>query len=411
MIRVYRKGILAAIAGCIGVTAACSAYYFWIAAEQHLPEIAWAGSILCAIMMISAMLYILRKSLKKTLYAYKNICIFGWIIFASFFVIVFAVELIPYLGEKEASFGTVFECLYNLPRFFTIFALIVLTVICVMIAISNISLIRHEGFCIQNLLSIVLAAFYLGGTFVVYFIIHIIIDGNIFADLPFGVAITVFIYFCLLAVLCYFECLFAGIVIMGWKAAHQIPKHDRDYIIILGCSIDKRGGLRPLLKGRVNRAIRYAWDQEIESGKPLKYVPSGGKGSDEVMSEGSAMELYLLSRGAESYEIYPEKESTNTEENMRFSKKIIDELNPNAKVAFATTNYHMLRSGIIARMEGLDAEGIAGDTKWYFWPNGFVREVFAIILMRLKLHLISIGIISFVCALVTLAAYIGSRLV
>lgn len=410
MINVYRRGILAAIAGCFGVAAVSFAYYFWIADGHHLPEIAWAGTIFCAIVIISAMVYILCKSLNRSLYAYKNIYLFGWIIFASFFVVVFSAELIPYLGENEASFGTIFESLYNLPRYFTISALIVLTVICLMLAISNIALIRHEGFCVQNVLSIVLAAFYLGGTFVVYFILHLIIDSHILTDLPFGVAITVFIYFCLLAVLCYFECLFAGIAIMGWKSARQIPKYDRDYIIILGCSIDKRGGLRPLLKGRVNRAIRFAWDQEIATGKPLKYVPSGGKGSDEIMSEGSAMELYLLSRGAESYEVYPEKESTNTDENMRFSKKIIDELKPDAKVAFATTNYHMLRSGIIARNAGLDAEGIAGDTKWYFWPNGFVREFFAILLMRVKQHLISIALLAALCVGITILAYIGSNL-
>ena len=51
---------------------------------------------------------------------------------------------------------------------------------------------------------------------------------------------------------------------------------------------------------------------------------------------------------------------------------------PDAKVCFVTTNYHVLRSGMLARKAGLDAEGLASTTKWYFWPNGLARELVAI---------------------------------
>ena len=97
------------------------------------------------------------------------------------------------------------------------------------------------------------------------------------------------------------------------------------------------------------------------------------------MSEGSAMEMYLLSHSAEQYEILPEKKSVNTYENMLFAKRLIDEEMPDAKVCYVTTNYHVLRSGILARKAGLDAEGLASGTKWYFWPNGYVREIVGIL--------------------------------
>ena len=38
-------------------------------------------------------------------------------------------------------------------------------------------------------------------------------------------------------------------------------------------------------------------------------------------------------------------------------------------------------------------EGIASKTKWYFWPNGFAREVIAIFVMTKKYHILSAFII------------------
>ena len=79
------------------------------------------------------------------------------------------------------------------------------------------------------------------------------------------------------------------------------------------------------------------------------------------------------------------------------------QVKPDAKIAFATTNYHMLRSGILARKAGIDAEGIAGDTKWYFWPNGFVREFFAILALNVRAHIITASAAAVLCAVICTA--------
>jgi len=59
---------------------------------------------------------------------------------------------------------------------------------------------------------------------------------------------------------------------------------------------------------------------------------------------------------------------------MAYSRKLIDQIKPDGKTIFATTNYHVFRSGVWAGMAGLHAEGIGGKTKWWFWPNAFMRE-------------------------------------
>ena len=368
---------------------------------------------LCAadVLLIAAECFFLRRSMKKTVYAYRNISLIGGILFALVFLIAavrFCLAL-PQGQESEAKW--ILEQILEFPRNFSYYAVFVIFFICILLGVSNIALMRHEGYLLRNPMALLIGGLYIGGTVAAYLIAdHLTAD--VFVPLGLGnnpvfVVIGTVVPLFLLVMLCYFECILAGSCILGWVASRHVPAYDKDFIVILGCSIDKRGGLLPLLKGRVNRAVRFAWEQEIATGKALKFVPSGGQGKNEVMSEGSAMELYLITHGAEEYEVFPEKKSRNTFENFQCSKKIIESILPNAKVCFATTNYHILRSGILARKAGLEAEGIAGDTKWYFWPNGFVREFFGILALERKAHMIVAVIAAVLCLLLGGIEYAG----
>lgn len=359
----------------------------------------------------AVMAFALYWSAKKTLYSYANIVLIGGLLFNSVFLIVCTRFLLTIPLDTAVDFTYFYESLLAFPRTFSYYAFFVILFICVLLGISNVELIRHEGFRLHNALSLLVAGLYGGGTMAVYLIADKLYE-SIFVPLglstnPVFIVLSTVIPLFLLLVLCYFECILAGTGILGWIAARTVPAYDKDYIIILGCSIDKRGGLLPLLRGRVNRAVRFAWEQEIATGKALRYVPSGGQGPNEIMSEGSAMGFYLMTHGAEEYEVIPEKQSRNTWENFCFSKKLIEEMTPHPKVAFATTNYHILRSGILANKAGLDAQGIAGDTKWYFWPNGFVREFFGILAMERKVHLRAVAVIAAVCAVVGCVEFLG----
>lgn len=355
----------------------------------------------------------LRRSLRDAFYTYGNIGLIGGILFSAVLLAVLLRLLVRSLLADSLPLPFLYRELIAFPRRFSYGAVFVMIAVSVLLGVSNLALIRHEGLCLHNALSLLLAGLYIGGTLLVYFLSDVIetriLASGVGAGTLFSVLNTVIPLF-LLLMICYFECILAGTAVMGWLAAKRKAAPDKDYIIILGCSIDRRGGLLPLLKGRVNKAIRFAWDQEIATRKPAKYVPSGGQGAGEVMSEGSAMELYLLTHGAEEYEVFPEKKSRNTWENLCFSKAIIDGMKPDARVAFATTNYHILRSGILARKAGLDAEGIAGDTKWYFWPNGFIREFFGILAQNVRVHIAVAIAAAAVCAALGCVGYFGNLL-
>lgn len=359
-------------------------------------------SIIFAFILIGimAMLVLLTKSLSKSLYYYRNAAYIAGILFYILLLLALYVYLMScLLNTKTLTMKYLLDELIYFPREFAIFALPVFSIISILLFISNVALIRHEGLRFKNLLGVLMGLMFIGGTSGIWSL------ERAFKPIVFSEAqqfVFTFLGLFFWIMMCYFECFFIGTVSMAYLAAKQHPKYDKDFIIILGCAIDKKGGLLPLLRARTNQAIHYAWEQEIASGKPVLYVPSGGKGTDEIMSEGSAMELYLLSHGAEANEIYPEKESTNTYENFLYSKRIIDGIKPEAKIAFVTTNYHMFRSGLLARKNGIWAEGISSKTKWYFWPNGFIREFIALLVMKKKQHFIVIGTLAMICMVISL---------
>lgn len=342
-----------------------------------------AGIVLAAVVTA---IYLLKTTMKKSLYRFRCILLCAGILGGT----VLAAALI-YSGLAGRALpdeaGRLIALLAAFPENFSRFAMWAIAALGFLMFISNIALMRHEGMRPTNMVGTFLGVIFIAGTGAVYLISRFIYrwaleSGS--SQLAWLARYLTVWFYCLLD---YCECITLGIGAMGYIAARGKPSYDKDFIIILGCSVSRTGGLLPLLKGRTNRAIKYAWEQEIATGKNVRFVPSGGQGSDEVISEGSAIELYLLSHAAESYEVFPEKKSTSTYENFLFSKQIIDSMNKDARVAFATTNYHVLRSGMLARRVGLDAEGIASSTKWYFWPNGFAREVVAIFKMTVKYHI------------------------
>ena len=336
------------------------------------------------LILIALCTFLWIRETKITLYRFRSVMLIA-AAFAALMMLITALTdaFFPESGEESSRLRMLIR---SFPGSFAHFSIWLMVIFAAFMFVSNLSLMKHEGVRPTNLLGSFLGVFFVAGTAVIYLLSRSLasLDGRIPGAWALFIARCLPIFFyCLLD---YAECVMIGIIVMGYVASRQKPKYDKDFIIILGCSISKAGGLLPLLKGRTNRAIRYAWEQEIATGKKVLYVPSGGQGSDEIMSEGSAMELYLVSHSAEFDEVFPEKKSTNTYENFLFSKQIIDQQMPDAKIAFSTTNYHILRSGMIAHRLGIEAEGIASDTKWYFWPNGFAREVIAIFNMTRKIH-------------------------
>ena len=134
------------------------------------------------------------------------------------------------------------------------------------------------------------------------------------------------------------------------------------------------------------------------------FVVSGGQGGDEVISEADAMAKYLEMKKIPRGRILVENRSINTWQNMRYSKKaILKNLSKKSinsledvKIAFATSDYHVFRSGIIANKNGLKVEGVGSKTRWYFYINAAVRELVANIASEWRVHLLNVLVLNLI---------------
>ena len=309
------------------------------------------------------------KQLQYNPYSYNSIFYIG---FALFVLTVLATHVdvtVHLLREPEVyQVGEVFNWMTNSASTFMILSLPFILIFSAALCISNISLIRHEGRRFVNILGIILSVLMVGGVaFLMWFSYYV--SGS-----QREVMIHDLITNTLAAIYLYFECMLIGVIIANAVVVHYEPEKDKDFLIILGCGLRKDGTPTPLLRGRIDRALEFYRRQKAETGKELIFVTSGGQGPNEVISESTSMKRYLMEQGIPEEQIVEEDRSTDTFENMKFSKEKIWTIDPNGKVAFATTNYHVFRSGLFARRVKMRAVGMGAKTRWYFWPNAAVRE-------------------------------------
>ncbi len=330
------------------------------------------------------------KQIQYNPYSYNTIYYMGFSLFLLAVLVIHVVIAVRLIREPEVyHISEVLATLLNSAKTYMMLSAPFIFCFSVALCVSNLSLIRHEGRRLVNILGIILSFLLVGGEIFLFrfdyyvsgsqreVMIHDLI-GNLFA-----------------AVYLYFECMLIGAIVADSLAARYEPEPDKDFLIILGCGIRKDGTPSPLLRGRIDRALRFAEKQKAQTGRDLIFVTSGGKGPDEPISESASMKRYLLEQGVPEERIIEEDRSTSTFENMKFSKEKIRAVDPNGKVAFSTTNYHVFRSGLYARRVKMRAVGMGAKTKWYFWPNASVREFVGLLTEhRLKQALIFGGMIA-----------------
>lgn len=337
---------------------------------------------------IGCTLYI-KKQYDSRKYSYSIIMNLGLLIFIN-------VNILRQINLLIQNWNVVsiVDIYNNTLKSFSFFAMLTLPCIVVLAfysIITNIVLIKKERFNYNNLLGIILGLFALFGIWgiqVLYFVLAKLLLGS---DIQF---IKYTLDICINAMLSYFYTLIIATLYCNIKAARHIPKYNKDFIIILGAKIKDDGTLTPLLKARVDKALDFGNKQYEITKKKIVYVPSGGKGSDEVISEAEAIKNYLIEKGVKEKQIIIEDKSTSTIENMKFSKNKIDNINKNAMIGFATTNYHVFRSGVIANNQGIECEGMGSKTKWYFYTNALIREFIANLVQERKSHIVLILMIN-----------------
>ena len=263
----------------------------------------------------------------------------------------------------------------------------VLVAFALVVTVSNLVLMKHEGIRASNMLGIAVSMLIVGGA-----AFGVWMSRSLLAFPLRNVLLNVYA-----GLFVYLECLLAATVIIAVQAGRHEPDYDRDYVIVLGCKIRQDGSLYPLIRGRVDRAIEFVRAQDAATGKQAILIPSGGQGEDEPVAEAKAMANYMMEQGIPKEQILIEDRSKTTLENLRFSRNLIEN-SEHAKAAFATSSYHVYRGGILASETGWDIDGMGSRTKWYFWPNAFLREFIGLLAASKYKQMIAAGIIIVVSA-------------
>ena len=303
----------------------------------------------------------------------------------------------------------IFSLLINLDNNFSnaiLFILIAVLGTLVVLAISLGSLImpialfwnfitvkRKEKLNTANMLTLFLAIFIVGFN-IVGFIVHKDFLPN-FVNILFGFLSVLILYFSL----SFINFLLASMLYRVIK-----PRLNQDYLIVLGSGLIDGEKVPPLLASRIDRAIKF-FNKAKKKGFSPKIILSGGKGSDEKISEAEAMAKYALSKNIPKSSMIIEDKSTTTLENMKFSKKMMVGKNP--KVVFFTNNFHVFRAGVFAKKAGLKARGVGSKTAFYFLPNAIIREFIAITVHYQKNHFIFVGLISLAYAMLMIMNFIN----
>jgi uncharacterized SAM-binding protein YcdF (DUF218 family) len=262
---------------------------------------------------------------------------------------------------------------------------------CFLVA-NGVIMIRRESLRPGNLLSLLAGA-------AVFVVIGLDVAAERAADVPLSLFATV-----ANLVFGYVSFLFVSYVLYALVYGLLARTGGADFVVVLGAGLRPDGGVPPLLASRLDRG-RAVWaalnrqagpDGQAGEFRPMLIV-SGGKGDDERMAEASSMASYLTARGFPADRLLLEDKSRNTEENLEFSKAIMDGLRPGARATIVTSDFHAFRAALLARRLGIRGQVTGARVAWYYRPSAVLREFAAVFL---QYRLVNLAI----CAVLVLGA-------
>jgi uncharacterized SAM-binding protein YcdF (DUF218 family) len=174
----------------------------------------------------------------------------------------------------------------------------------------------------------------------------------------------------------YVSFLFISFVLYAFIYGHLHVRRNADYVIVLGSGLRSGGEVPPLLANRLDRG-RAVYESVARRGRDPMMIVSGGKGSDEQVSEAAAMADYLIAEGFPDDHIIREDQSRTTEENLVNSKTLMPD---GSSCIVVTSSFHVFRAAMIARRAGINGQVTGARTAGYYRPSATIREFAAVFL-------------------------------
>ncbi|MFJ6794678.1 YdcF family protein [Streptomyces sp. NPDC091268] len=253
---------------------------------------------------------------------------------------------------------------------------------------NGVTMVRKEGGRPANLLSLLagLGIFAMAALLVVVRVQGSRLLDGMAATLTLLVVYVSFTFLCFLG----YAFLYGRIKVRG----------DVDHVVLLGAGLVGGDQVPPLLASRLRKGREIYEAQLARGGRPPVLLASGGKGSDEKVAEARAMADWLIERGVPREHVVVEDRSTTTEENMRFSRELMEADDPGYRCVVVTNDFHAFRAAMMARKAGVNGQVLGSPTARYYWPSATIREFVAVFWEH---RAVNLGICAALVALGTLA--------
>ncbi|MEU9146178.1 YdcF family protein [Streptomyces sp. NPDC048349] len=262
---------------------------------------------------------------------------------------------------------------------------------------NGLTMIRKEGSRPPNLLSM------LAGLGIFGMIALLLLVGRYGGTVAHGIAATLtlvvayvsFVFLCFLG----YAFLYGRIKVRG----------DVDHVVLLGSGLTGGDRVPPLLASRLRKGQQIYEAQLSRGSRPPVLLVSGGKGSDERVSEARAMADWLIGEGVPAEHVRLEDRSRTTEENMRFSRELMLADAPDYRCVVVTNDFHAFRAAMMARKTGVNGQVLGSPTARYFWPSATIREFVAVFWEHRAVNLGICGLLVALGALATFLATFAAR--
>ncbi|MFE4633940.1 YdcF family protein [Streptomyces sp. NPDC056773] len=194
-----------------------------------------------------------------------------------------------------------------------------------------------------------------------------------------------------------FLCFLAYAFLYGRIKVHG----DVDFVVMLGSGLIGGDRVPPLLASRLRKGRAIHDAQIARGGRVPLLLTSGGKGSDEKLAEARAMADWLIAEGVPAEHVRLEDRSRTTEENLLYSRTIMEAEDPAYRCVVVTNNFHAFRAAMMARKAGVNGQVLGSPTAAYFWPSATIREFVAVFWEH---RTVNLGICGAIVALTALLA-------
>ena len=158
----------------------------------------------------------------------------------------------------------------------------------------------------------------------------------------------------------------AGLIVSGMNGEGE---PGGEVLIVLGTTVNGTEP-SPMLKQRLDAALNY-----LNAYPDAICIVTGGKGDENNLSEAQCMFNYLTAAGIAPDRVQMEDRATSTVENLKYVRSMLD----TNEVDILSSDFHLYRSGLIAKDAGFSASLIPAKTRpLSLLAPWFLREIFVL---------------------------------